>query len=182
MNDRLPTYPGRVQLAPVSGQTNIYDMTMADEPTIAGTPPIKANLLTDATAAIIEALKSGNTTPATVNEALALLAGSMGRVETGSYVGTGTYGQANPTSITFSDITPKLVLIYADGGLQWSSGTVSLQNGLIWGEGMTTVYMYNNTVTASLSGKTLSWYAANAQYDYQQLNGSGTTYYYLGIG
>ena len=48
MKDRIPTHPGRVQLVPVS--TNIYDMTLADDPTEAGTPLNKANLLTDATA------------------------------------------------------------------------------------------------------------------------------------
>ena len=51
MNDRVSTYPGRVTLIPVPGQANKYDMTMADEPTQEGTPPTKANLLSDATAA-----------------------------------------------------------------------------------------------------------------------------------
>lgn len=36
--DRVPTYPGRVKLVPVSGQTNTYDMTRADLPVQAGTP------------------------------------------------------------------------------------------------------------------------------------------------
>lgn len=40
MVDRIPTHAGRVQLTPVSG--NIYDMTMADEPTEIGTPLNKA--------------------------------------------------------------------------------------------------------------------------------------------
>ena len=50
MKDRIPTKPGRVQLVPVTGQTNLYDMTMADEPTEAGTALNKANLLSDAAA------------------------------------------------------------------------------------------------------------------------------------
>lgn len=50
MKDRVPQYPGRVQLLPVTGQANKYDMTLADEPTEQGTPLNKANLLTDATA------------------------------------------------------------------------------------------------------------------------------------
>lgn len=52
MKDRLPTYPGRVRLTPVTGQENVFDMTMEDQPTQAGDPPTKANLLKDATAAL----------------------------------------------------------------------------------------------------------------------------------
>lgn len=52
MQDRTPRYPGRVKLVPVSGQTNVYDMTRADSPTQEGTPINKATLLKDSTAAI----------------------------------------------------------------------------------------------------------------------------------
>jgi len=38
--DRVPTYPGRVKLAHVSG--DLYDMERADEPVVAGTPLDKA--------------------------------------------------------------------------------------------------------------------------------------------
>ena len=40
--DRIPTYPGRVKLTPVSGQTNTYDLVRADQPIEAGTPINKA--------------------------------------------------------------------------------------------------------------------------------------------
>ena len=40
--DRVPTYPGRVKMTPVSGQTNVYDMTRADSPVEVGTPINKA--------------------------------------------------------------------------------------------------------------------------------------------
>ena len=50
MQDRAPTYPGRVTLTPVDGQPNIYDMARADQPTQAGTPINKATLLSDDTA------------------------------------------------------------------------------------------------------------------------------------
>jgi hypothetical protein len=40
--DRVPTYPGRVKLTPVSGQTNVYDMSRADSPVKEGTPINKA--------------------------------------------------------------------------------------------------------------------------------------------
>lgn len=52
MQDRVPLYPGRVKLTPVSGQENVYDMVRADQPTQDGDPLNKATLLKDATAAL----------------------------------------------------------------------------------------------------------------------------------
>lgn len=50
MRDRVPRYPGRVKLTPVSGQVNVYDMTRADSPTQEGDPINKSTLLKDSTA------------------------------------------------------------------------------------------------------------------------------------
>ena len=52
MQDRVPLYPGRVTLTPVSGQANTFDLVRADQPTQEGTPLNKASLLKDATAAL----------------------------------------------------------------------------------------------------------------------------------
>lgn len=52
MKDRVPLYPGRVTLTPVSGQANTFDLVRADQPTQDGTPLNKASLLKDATAAL----------------------------------------------------------------------------------------------------------------------------------
>lgn len=38
VNDRVPTYPGRVTLTPVEGLNHTYDMLRADEPLVDGTP------------------------------------------------------------------------------------------------------------------------------------------------
>jgi hypothetical protein len=65
MRDRVPTYPGRMKLTPVPGQPNIYDMTMADDPIEPGTPPTKANLLSDET----ETALWGDAQDRTVDEA-----------------------------------------------------------------------------------------------------------------
>ncbi len=66
MYDRIASKPGRVLIKPEDGSPSFYaTITMADEPTQAGTPPIKANLLTDATANLLN-LGTG----ATVNDAL----------------------------------------------------------------------------------------------------------------
>lgn len=54
MENRQPTYPGRVVLTPVPGMANTYDMTRADEPTVDGTPLNKETLLQDATCAILD--------------------------------------------------------------------------------------------------------------------------------
>ena len=42
VKDRIPTYPGRIQLTPVDSQANTFDMVRADSPTEAGTPINKA--------------------------------------------------------------------------------------------------------------------------------------------
>lgn len=52
MKDRVPLYPGRVTLTPVSGQANTFDLVRADQPTQEGTPLNKASLLKDTTAAL----------------------------------------------------------------------------------------------------------------------------------
>lgn len=44
VEDRIPTYPGRVTLTPVSGSENTYDMMRADVPVTEGTPINKALL------------------------------------------------------------------------------------------------------------------------------------------
>ena len=66
MKDRVPTYPNRVILNPVSGQENTYDIVRADEPQQEGTPLNKATLLDDTTAE-----KLGLAGDPTVNQALA---------------------------------------------------------------------------------------------------------------
>lgn len=52
MKDRVPKYPGRVKLVPVSGQENTFDMVRADEPTQTGDSLNKNTLLRDQTAAM----------------------------------------------------------------------------------------------------------------------------------
>ena len=38
VEDRIPTYPGRVTLTPVAGSENTFDMVRADQPISEGTP------------------------------------------------------------------------------------------------------------------------------------------------
>ena len=81
MTDRVPLYPGRVTLTPVSGQTNTYDMARADQPTQEGTPLNKGTLLSDETAAALNLTQDNPT----VDNALARLSGgvvSVGDIKT----------------------------------------------------------------------------------------------------
>lgn len=56
MQDRIPLYPGRVQLIPVDGQENTFDLVRADQATQEGTPLNKGSLLKDTTAAMFDFL------------------------------------------------------------------------------------------------------------------------------
>lgn len=119
MNDRVSTYPGRVRLTPVEGQTGVYDMVRADSPTQEGTALNKANLLSDTTASAINTLTGS--TPSTPNSALYALTNKLSAVistisglakfEWGSYTGTGAHGSSYPTTITTS-FAPKLLLVH----------------------------------------------------------------------
>ena len=52
--------------------------------------------------------------------AIQSLGSGFAKIQTGSYVGTGTYGASNPCSLTF-DFEPKLILII-DDRVQWLNG------------------------------------------------------------
>ena len=127
MQDRVSLYPGRVKLEPVAGQSNLYDLTRADQPTQEGTPLNKANLLSDATAAAIKALLASQTEdPATPNDALntltqaveavATVAAGKCSIETSTYTGNGKHGSANPVTLTFPK-KPSLVIVFGYNAL-----------------------------------------------------------------
>lgn len=69
MVDRIPLYPGRVELVPVDGEINKYDLVRADEAIEQGTSLNKANLLNDEVARMLELTDD----TATVNNALLAL-------------------------------------------------------------------------------------------------------------
>lgn len=212
MKDRLPLYPGRVKLVPVSGQENVYDMTRADQPTQEGDPLNKATLLADATAALF-----GLGTDAVPDDVLALLSKAalyktVGQtaglydvsnnllltlpgvqIATGSYVGTGKYGESSPNSLTFDT---KILAVFLMGSS--SSGEYY---PLFGGENNREVHVmsklllsteYRDNVGFSLDisgennygklsndGKTISWYTTYSAY--KQGNFKGYTYYYMAL-
>jgi hypothetical protein len=100
------------------------------------------------------------------------------RVATGSYVGTGTYGSSNKTSITF-DFVPKVVFI--------SPKDTHTYNAFPYIVGNTRFYLQQGSTTVSnavtWSGTKMSWYTISSGASAEsQCNTSGTTYYYVAIG
>lgn len=110
------------------------------------------------------------------------------KIETGSYVGTGTYGQANPNTLTFGFV-PKFVWIYEwfrSDGWHDAGGAAKIPFEII-PEGKfgrkyppsTDSSPSQNTYSKRV-GSTLYWY--NTGSDGAQLNYSNSTYYYIAIG
>ena len=180
MKDRVPLYPGRVTLTPVSGQANTFDLVRADQPTQEGTPLNKASLLKDATAALY-----GLPNTAVPDDVLSKIktlidsananANTKARIATGSYTGTGTYGSNNPNSLTF-EFEPKLVFIgptteYVQSGLM-----AILMNPSTRGIAL---YDYVKSLDVQMWGKTVSWFGSD---QYLQMNKSRTEYTYFAIG
>ena len=100
------------------------------------------------------------------------------RIQTGSYVGTDTYGKDNPCTLTF-DFTPKYVHIYPY--VQF----ITIGYGVFYYSpqkmfcGENGDYTNPKNLSVSVNGNTMSWYSG----DYNsQLNNSSGTYYYVAIG
>lgn len=189
MQDRVPTYPGRVKLTPVPWQDGFYDLERADDPVVDGTPINKATLLTDATAALLAL--TGNPT---VNDALAKIASGKIEMATGSYIGNGNYGQAHPCVLNFS-FTPYLVIVFeADMGfLTGESGESEKSYTLIAVNPADSASRYGNTKSAyegniydhfTWGDRSFNWYsyAQGSTDGTAQLNASGATYYYFALG
>lgn len=107
--------------------------------------------------------------------------GDKTSIETGSYVGTGTYGSGNPNTLTFR-FEPKFVHIQARNiGKEDSSGFkfaffVLGTKGFSIGPGSANE-LYN--LNAKFDGNTLSWYLGNAA---QQLNAKSANYFFIALG
>lgn len=113
------------------------------------------------------------------------LADAMGlsggaKIQTGSYIGTGTYGSANPCSLTF-DFLPQFLAIAFYSSNSTSCGFL-VGNGGMGSQSLnssSTGYTFAPLAT-SFANSRVSWYS-KASAEYQQ-NGSGKTYYYVAIG
>lgn len=109
------------------------------------------------------------------------------KIETGSYVGTGTYGASNPNTLTFR-FAPKLVLIY-NGSKDYAmffafglgGGYTSGGYLFAWSSEMAV----SNDTYAKINGNVLNWYASNTSATTSrsiQFNVESQTYHYLAIG
>ena len=103
----------------------------------------------------------------------------MVQIETGSYVGTGTHGQSNPTKLTFSFV-PKIVFINSSvSGTEFGIFVYGCQSvATSWTMGSNS--RKPSVVTVSWSGNQLSFYDTNSAGN--QLNRSNTTFHYVAIG
>ena len=105
------------------------------------------------------------------------------QVYTGSYVGTGTYGQSNPNTLTFP-FEPKMVVVSANTQLFGASVPLAIfLNGVT---SSLTLSQSNGNMDSAIvtwKGNVVSWYPEGSSPNAaQQLNSSGTTYYYISIG
>lgn len=121
-----------------------------------------------------------------IDTAVAQLTATIPHVQTGTYVGTGTYGADNPNTLTF-DFTPKLVII---------SDATHIQNGSVIGRHITRLIAVRGCSLCPTDGshlasspitvahltwgeKTLTLYS---DYAAAQGNHEGITYHYIAIG
>lgn len=104
------------------------------------------------------------------------------KTDTGSYVGTGTYGAANPNTLTM-EFEPKFVIFW-QGSIGSSVVDVSSTNPFYWiynGDKMFPTSSTNNyNCFVTLNGTTLTWYSPRNKY--AQYNDETKEYHYVAIG
>lgn len=166
MKDRVSTYPGRVKLTPVAGQTNVYDLTRADEATVAGTPLNKATLLTDETAAMYG--QTSNPVPDDIFAALGRYKmhwwqtqGASWQEKQGDvdYEGTNAYLAGGPDGNTTSN-----TIYYSDEiNIDQLTGEVSLVSPTALTVSYNRIDIYD--VTTAISGKYVTGFLTGISWD-----------------
>ena len=136
---------------------------------------------------------NGVITPSNLAEQSSAL--GFAKIQTGSYVGTGTYGEDNPCSLTFN-FAPKIVLFtdvvrLSDGMVYTSSISSNPTENLIIHslDMLTTTYVqsagfgqYGTTAVygrKSSNGKTIYWYSTSNAL--RQFNDTDYRYYWVAI-
>ena len=133
-----------------------------------------------------------------ISDILAQL-GTKAKIQTGTCVGTGTYGADNPCSLTF-DFEPKLVLYFRKSGPHeagnnyinfwsfisfiWLSNVETYLNRAILAYNGYSSRLYTHF---TLNGNTLSFYGETSKFSSGSntssgINDSNTTYFFVGIG
>lgn len=131
-------------------------------------------------AALEEAGQSVGDVFDTYPAAIRAVVSSGAKIATGSYVGTGTYGESNPNSLTF-DFEPKFVLIFwaENGNPNNAMAFLSADGGCSYRPaGSNGQWFYASEIEVKITGTTITWYASSLQI---QMNGS-VKYQYFAIG
>lgn len=128
-------------------------------------------------------LQSKDRLPASLINAMqdAIIEGK--KIQTGSYVGTGTYGSANPNKLTFG-FTPKLVFIKTTDTPRIYSSLNTLDTVIIW-FGATQMLLYGTNDASyynnfSYTNNEMEWY--NGKAADKQMNNINVKYQYIAIG
>lgn len=176
MKDRVPLYPGRVKLVPVSGQENVYDMTRADQPTQQGDPLNKATLLKDATAALY-----GLGTGAVPNDLFNILSASalyktvahtaqLGTLSEGTIIYLNENGSPVPFYVAKQGYEPsyntsRVLVVRKDaaGSGKWNSNGVNTYNGSTIDTWMNGEYLdrFGENIKAAISKTTIQYRIGN---------------------
>lgn len=110
--------------------------------------------------------------------------GAKAQIETGYYVGTGTYDSDSPCSLTLQ-FAPSLIIISSNAPFVANDPSCGIFVGgttgywvMTWEKGSpSSVFVSQGTV--DITDKTVSWYASSAKL---QLNASGIIYKYVAFG
>ena len=109
--------------------------------------------------------------------------GDKARVQVVSYVGTGTYGENNPNSLTF-DFVPKMVIISTAQNMTFAFFNTGILSGNFANKTVFSVLSASITnrsyVSAKKDGKTISWYSTSSPDSH--FNVSGAKYNAIAIG
>ena len=104
------------------------------------------------------------------------------KIATGSYVGTGLVGSANPNVLTF-DFEPKLVVFCGQGmnSARCDGVLVKGNYSRFYTGGGASGSIGFGPLTVSFNGNSVSWYTSETAGNYQA-NVKGETYHYIAIG
>lgn len=123
-----------------------------------------------------------NTDNRNIEQALLDLKAALPKFQTGSYVGTGSYGAENPNSLTF-DFEPKLVILVQENEQSANMAPTVCIRGVTQmvaaGDPGNSPYFEPQLFNMAWDGNTFSWYAANAEH---QFNTKTANYHYMAIG
>lgn len=188
MQDRTPKYPGRVLLTPEDGSAPFYaTMERADEPTQVGDPLNKATFLADDTAAMFGF--GNDAVPNDILVAIKNIIDNKSAFYAGSYVGTGEYGEDNPTTVPVG-FDPDFVVIskaeremafsgfidtaFKESFLFWQSGVT--KDRVLYGGSNNVIYRHYSHGDTGLS----MWISGTGTLTPSvQFNDEGVTYYYI---